>query len=153
MLKLAGTAILGVLTACSGDAQVRSTATATPQADPSGARLENFAAVRISSDAGDLAVQSRTNAAGQPMYLAHFSTTPNGARALRAAHGLGGALLRPAGIDAVSRARLAIEGESVQTPFGCRAISPQDPQVQREVFIIIPTATTAVVHLPSFRMP
>jgi hypothetical protein len=153
MLQLAGVAVLGVLVGCGGDAHPRSSVTATPQADLSVARLESFAAVDIPSDATEVAVQSRTNAADQPVYTAHFSTTPNGARAFCAANGLGGALLRSAGIDTATRTRFAIEGDSVQTPFGCRSINPHDPQVQREVLVTVPTAATAVVHLIAFRIP
>ncbi len=154
MRKLAGLVMLATLAACGGgDGHVRATSVATPRADLSVAQLESFAAIRIPADARDLAVQSKTNAADQPVYTAHFSTTPDRARAFCAGDGLGGALLRSAGIDAVSRTRFAIVGDPVQPPFGCRAISPRDPQVQREVFVTVPTVATATVHLIAFRMP
>jgi hypothetical protein len=144
--------VLGVLAGCGGDAHPR-LRYGDSAGRPVGCPPRKLRGIDIRSDATEVAVQSRTNAADQPVYTAHFSTTPKGARAFCAANGLGGALLRSAGVDATTRTRFAIEGDSAQTPFGCRAISPHDPQVQREVLVTVPTTATAVVHLIAFRMP
>ncbi|SNQ48529.1 hypothetical protein FRACA_2560004 [Frankia canadensis] len=57
------------------------------------------------------------------------------------------------GLRPDTRAYYGVTGDSIQRPFSCRSSSPQDPQVQREVLVTLPTKDTASVHLVAYRMP